>query len=57
VSKAKAKTKFGAKLNISVTSGFTRLEHSNFDAYNESEILIAIIERYRARESCCPILR
>lgn len=52
--KAKAKTEFGAKLDISVVNGFTRLEHSSFDAYNESENLIEIIERYRARAGRYP---
>ena len=52
--KAKAKTEFGAKLDISVTGGFTRLEHSSFDAYNESENLMEIIERFRAREGHYP---
>jgi hypothetical protein len=52
--KAKAKTEFGAKLDISVVNGFTRLEHSSFDAYNESENLIEIIKRYRAREGHYP---
>jgi hypothetical protein len=52
--KAKAKTEFGAKLDISVVNGFTRLEHSSFDAYNESENLVEIIERFRAREGHYP---
>ena len=52
--KAKAKTEFGAKLDISVVNGFTRLEHSSFDAYNESENLVEIIERYRTREGHYP---
>ena len=52
--KAKAKTEFGAKLDISVVNGFTRLEHSSFDAYNESENLIETIERFRAREGHYP---
>jgi hypothetical protein len=52
--KAKAKCEFGAKLDISVSNGFVRLEHSSFDAYNESENLIGIIERYRAREGHYP---
>jgi hypothetical protein len=52
--KAKAKTEFGAKLDISVVKGFARLEHSSFDAYNEGENLIEIIERYRAREGHYP---
>lgn len=52
--KAKAKTEFGAKLDISVTGGFTRLEHSSFDAYNEGENLIEIVERFRNREGHYP---
>ena len=52
--KAKSKTEFGAKLDISVVNGFTRLEHSSFDAYNESENLVEIIKRYRAREGHYP---
>jgi len=52
--KAKAKCEFGAKLDISVSNGFVRLEHSSFDAYNESENLIEIIERYKEREGRYP---
>jgi len=52
--KAKAKTEFGAKLDISVSNGFTRLEHSSFDAYNEGENLIEIVERFRMREGHYP---
>lgn len=52
--KAKAKTEFGAKLDISVSNGFTRLEHSSFDAYNEGENLIEIVERFRKREGHYP---
>lgn len=52
--KAKAKCEFGAKLDISVSDGFVRLEHTSFDPYNESENLKAIIERYREREGNYP---
>lgn len=52
--KARAKCEFGAKLDISVSDGFVRLEHTSFDPYNESENLQAIIERYRAREGHYP---
>ena len=52
--KAKAKCEFGAKLDISVVNGFTRLEYSSFDAYNEAENLVEIIERYRMREGHYP---
>ena len=52
--KAKAKCEFGAKLDISVSNGLVRLEHTSFDAYNESGNLIEIIERYRKREGHYP---
>jgi len=52
--KAKAKCEFGAKLDISVANGFARLEHTSFDAYNESENLKKIIERYRKRTGHYP---
>ena len=52
--KAKAKCEFGAKVDISVADGFVRLEHSSFEAYNESENLEKIIERYRDRTGHYP---
>ena len=52
--KAKGKCEFGAKLDISVADGFSRLEHTSFDAYNESANLKDIIERYREREGHYP---
>ena len=52
--KAKAKCEFGAKLDISVSNGFVRLEHTSFDAYNEGENLIDIIKKYRQRYGCYP---
>ena len=52
--KAKAKCEFGAKIDISVSDGFVRLEHTSFDAYNESENLQEIIERYRTRTGHYP---
>jgi hypothetical protein len=52
--KAKAKCEFGAKLDISVSGGFTRLEHTSFEAYNESENLIDIIKRYKNRTGHYP---
>ena len=52
--KTKASCEFGAKLDISVVNGFTRLEYTSFDAYNEAGNLIDIIERYRAREGHYP---
>ena len=43
--KAKAPVEFGAKLDISVVKGFTRLEYHSFDAYNEALKLSDMIER------------
>ena len=45
---------FGAKLDISVTDGWTRLEYCSFDAYSEAGNLQEIAERFRAREGHYP---
>lgn len=52
--KAGKPVEFGAKLDISVSNGWTRLEYWSFDAYNESTKLIETIERYFAREGHYP---
>lgn len=52
--KAKTPVEFGAKLDISVCEGFTRLEYLSFDAYNESTILKETVERYRERTGKYP---
>ena len=52
--KAKAKTEFGAKVEISIVNGYARIETLNFNAYNEGGNLIRIIEKYRERYSCYP---
>jgi len=52
--KAKEKCEFGAKIDISVSDGFVRLEHTSFDAYNESANLQEVIERYRERTGHYP---
>lgn len=52
--KAKAPVEFGAKLDISVVNGFTRLEYHSFDAYNEALKLSEIIERYKERTGSYP---
>ena len=54
--KAKEKCEFGAKIDVSVSGGFVRLEHSSFDAYNESANLQDVIERYRGRTGHYPEL-
>ena len=52
--KSKAPVEFGAKLDISVVNGFTRLEYYSFDAYNEALKLSDMIERYKERTGCYP---
>jgi hypothetical protein len=52
--KAAAPVEFGAKLDISMVNGYARIEKLSFDAYNESEVLIEAIERYKARVGCYP---
>ena len=52
--KAKAPVEFGAKLDISVVNGFTRLKYHSFDAYNEALKLSDMIERYKERTGCYP---
>ena len=47
--KAGRPVEFGAKLDISVCDGWTRLEVLSFDAYNESQNLQDMVERYRER--------
>ena len=53
--KAKSPTEFGAKLDMSIDeTGFVRLEHLSFSAYNESDVLISAIENYRKRTGHYP---
>lgn len=53
--KAKAPTEFGAKLDMSIDErGIARLERLSFDAYNECDVLIGTIERYRERTGHYP---
>jgi len=52
--KTKAPTEFGPKIDISVENGLTRLEHFNYNAYNESNNLIPQIERFYQRTGFYP---
>lgn len=52
--KAGKPVEFGAKLDISVVDGWTRLEYSSFDPYNEAGNLEEIVERFREREGHYP---
>ena len=52
--KAGKPVEFGAKLDISVVDGFTRLEYLSFDAYNEAGTLRQTIEHFRERTGHYP---
>lgn len=52
--KAGKPVEFGAKLDISVSDGWARLEVLSFDAYNEALNLKDMVERYRARTGRYP---
>jgi hypothetical protein len=52
--KAGKPVEFGAKLDISVSDGWTRLEVLSFDAYNEALNLKDMVKRYRARTGHYP---
>ena len=52
--KAGKAVEFGAKLDISVVNGWTRLEYCSFDAYNEATKLKDVIGRYQARTGFYP---
>ena len=48
--KAKAPTEFGMKLDLSVDeNGMARLEKQSFEAYNEGDVLIEAVNRYKER--------
>ena len=54
--KAKAPTEFGAKLDLSLDEyGMARIEKQSFDAYNESDVLISAVERYKGRTGHYPV--
>lgn len=42
-----AKTEFGAKLTISMTEGFSRIEICDWNSYNEGVLFISILENYK----------
>ncbi|MBR1702206.1 MAG: hypothetical protein IJ716_09670 [Lachnospiraceae bacterium] len=53
--KAKSPVEFGAKLDMSIDEkGLARLEKLSFDAYNECDVLIDVVERYHARTGRYP---
>lgn len=52
--KSKAQVEFGAKLDLSIVDGFGRIEKISFEAYNESEVLADVMERYKQRTGHYP---
>ncbi len=53
--KAAAPVEFGAKLDLSLDEkGMARIEKISFDTYNESDVLIAAVERYFERTGHYP---
>ncbi len=52
--KASKPVEFGAKLDLSTTGGYSRIEKISFEAYNEAETLIETIEKYKEREGHYP---
>ena len=53
--KAAAPVEFGAKMDMSLDEkGMARIEKLSFDAYNESDVLIAAAERYYERTGHYP---
>ncbi len=53
--KARSSVEFGAKLDISVCDGWTRIEVLSFDPYNEATKLPEIIEHYKTRTGHYPV--
>jgi hypothetical protein len=47
--KARAKTEFGAKINLNLVDGFAFLDTISWDAFNEGSHLIDYVENYRNR--------
>ena len=53
--KSSKPTEFGAKLHLSIDeTGFGRIEHISFDAYNEGPLLIDALNAYKYRNGCYP---
>lgn len=52
--KIKNPTEFGAKIEIGITDGFTRLEKLSWENFNESKGLKESIERYKERNGYYP---
>ena len=54
--KAKAKVEFGAKINVSLDDGYARIDHFDWNAFNEGVDLPTQVERYREFHGYYPAL-
>lgn len=53
--KAKTPTEFGTKLDLSIDGqGMARIEKQSFDAYNEGDVLVGALKRYKERTGHYP---
>lgn len=53
--KDKAKTEFGAKIDISEVNGFCRIDHFSWEAYNEGQDVRLLVENYNKVYGCLPL--
>ena len=47
--KARAKTEFGAKIGVSIVSGYSFIDHHSWEAYNESSDLAVHLDLFKER--------
>jgi hypothetical protein len=52
--KATADVEFGAKVSVSIVGGYARIEHLNWDAYNESTTLQNTVEEFKKQTGSYP---
>ena len=52
--KASADTEFGAKITVSIVDGFSRIEHFDWENYNESTVLKDSLEKHKERYGVFP---
>ena len=52
--KAKANVEFGAKVAVSMVDGYARIDHVQWDTFNEGQLLQESVEAYRERYGCYP---
>ena len=50
--KTKANVEFGAKVAVSLVDGYARIEHMQWETFNEGQGLQAAVEAYRERYGC-----